>query len=252
MVTTTTTGWTCKALVPRGDVRVTCKKPNHSNAVVCAECGAPKNHNPNSESSNLDTSNKKDKNMSTETVKPATKQNTVTHVNPANVAPKKADAVPTKAVAPNVETKSTAAEVAAKPAASPDPTNPDSYKGLPRLKFYSTQPGKEEYCARVLPIFVDKYGAPKDPWGNTMQLRTGDSVVPKKVQKLEQKEAEKAKLALMTNEEKLAYAKAKREAASAAKAEKVRAQKMALMAELKAELEAQGLVVKASGTTVTA
>lgn len=158
-------------------------------------------------------------------------------------------AAPTAAAAPATAPATTPAATADKPA--PDPSNPKSYKGLPRLRFYSVTAGKEDYCVRILPIFLDKYGAPKDPWGETMALRAkqarelGGDGVPAKVKKIEAKEQREKLLASMTDAEKLAFVTKEREERSKAKNEKKAAEKAKLMAELRKELESQGLVVKA-------
>jgi hypothetical protein len=158
------------------------------------------------------------------------------------------DAAKTSAVATPDKPVAPVSAVATTPA-KPDPADPATYKGLPRLRFYSVEPGKEDYCVRILPIFLDKYGPPKDPWGNTMALRPkqlaeiGGDGKPAKVRRIEAKEAEAKLLASMTDAEKLIYAKSKREANQAAREAKVAAQKAALMAELRKELEGQGLKI---------
>lgn len=230
MATNAMSYWTCDAVVPnvKGTARVKCGNENSHSQSKCAACGAPRQ------------TITKDKNTMSDTVKPSK-----THTaNPAAHKPEhKAPPTPATTAAPTPAT--TAAPAPAAPtteARKTDPNDPASYKGLPRLKFYSTKEGCTDYCARVLPIFVEKYGAPKDPWGGTMQLRNGASGDKplKKVEKAERKENEKKLLAAMTDEQKVAYVKEKREKRAAEKQAKETAKRDTMMAGLRAELEAQG------------
>ncbi len=235
-MTITQSGWTCTALVPNAKTnkRAACgASDNHGS--TCASCGAPRRH----------------QTITTTTNKTKNKETTMSTVKPASNAPHAAakphtNATPTPAVKPVTAAPAPAPVQAsdAKPAGKPDPNDPASYKGLPRLKFYSTKTDCTDYCARVLPIFVDKYGAPKDPWGGTMVLREGQSPL-KKVAKLEKKENEKKLLEAMGEEEKVAYMKAKRERRAAEKTAKKTAQRDTMMAELRKELESTGMIIKA-------
>lgn len=238
--------WRCGAKVPnaRTNTRAPCGFSNEANDVKCRECGA-------SRGLSTDTSDRNDRNKNTNkeihmsneksTVKPAhtTKPETKPSAAPTTAKPEsKPTAAPTAVVAVATSNGATTTPVA-------DPQESADFKGMPRLKFYSTKEGCEEYCARVLPYFVKKYGNPRDPWGNEMKLRaTQDPTAkPKKVERLEAKEAEEKRLAAMSDEEKIAYAKAKREAnqkASAARKEEKRAK---MLAEVKAQLERDGMVI---------
>jgi hypothetical protein len=227
--------WTCDAVVPnaKGTARIKCGNENSYSQSKCAACGAPRQI----------TTTTKDKNTMSDTVKPS-KTHTQT-TNPAthkseHKAPPAASTSPAAATATATSPATTTA--APTEAKKTDPNDPASYKGLPRLKFYSTKPGCTDYCARVLPIFHEKYGAPKDPWGGTMELRNGASADKplKKVEKAEKKENEKKLLAAMTDEQKAAYVKEKREKRAAEKTAKETSKREAMMASLKAELESQG------------
>lgn len=249
--TTTTNGsqsWICKAPIPnmKTNRRETCSAINALGVSVCHECGAPRDFRLTDNSSNIkNSSTNKDKNMST-TVKPATSTQTTDKskntAKPVAATPDTAKPAPAVAIADAATTKS-ATDTTPRP--TPDPTKPETYKGLPRIRFYSATKGKEEYCVRILPIFLDRHGVPKDPWGLDMVQRTSDAPgsVSKKAQRIEAKDAEKAKIAAMTDDEKLAYARAKREANVATKEAKKKAQREEMMAALKKELEQEGMAI---------
>ena len=226
------TKWKCTAPIPKGDKRVPCNTDNEDHLKRCSSCQAPRDFNLNKNNSNT-------KGNTMSTVKPVTA--TTSTANKTDAKPTKAEPAKTGAAA-TTEAPAAGAPTAASPV-KPDPSDPASYKGLPRLKFYSTKEGCTDYCARVLPVFVEKYGAPKDPWGNVMTLRGGQAGPLKKEQRAAAKEAEKERIAKMSDEEKLTYAKAKREERAKVKADDAARKKQMLMDELRKELEAKGLSI---------
>lgn len=102
----------------------------------------------------------------------------------------------------------------------------------------STEPGM--WC-RMFKDVYDKFGAPLDSKGQPMVLKAavpfGQSSEQRAERKAE-KEAEKAKFDAMSDEEKLSYAKAKREKKQAEGTAKKEAERNALIAQIKAEIAA--------------
>lgn len=252
--------WTCTAQVPdkRGTRRVQCDTQNYRQYGSCVACGAPKsdsNHTKNTKGTTMATTNKPSTKLADSkptadakpaTVKPATPSAATAQPTPAAPAPAAAVKATTPATPPGATTDATGREVEL------GGRQPDKYKGLPRMRFYSVKPGSEDYCVRILPIFFEKYGAPRDPWGEEMKLRpkqakefaAGGEYKPAKVARAEAKESREKLLAAMTDEQKLAFVTKERAERTAQKAEKQAAMKAALMAELRKELEAEGKVVK--------
>lgn len=113
----------------------------------------------------------------------------------------------------------------------------------PRVRWVSTTPGLEGLWVRSYKDVTDKFGAPLDPKGNVMVAKAG---VPfgqpadpaAKAARLAAKEAEKARIAAMSDEDKFAFAKSKREAKQAETAKKRQQEREALVAQIKAEIAA--------------
>lgn len=229
--------WTCDAQVPNatGTHRIVCATSNTDSQRKCAECGAPRN----TKSKNTAHGEKnKMSNPSTGTVKPATKPATAPTATTA-----KPPATPTpaaKPVAPAATAAPADADKVADKADKPERKPSDN----PRLVFMSTK--ENGYHARVRQSLVMTYGIPKDPWGVEMVPAVAGTGVagPKsvgggKAEREAAKEAEKALMANMTDEQKLAHAKAKREAQQKEKETKKNAERAKLKAELLAEIEAE-------------
>lgn len=103
------------------------------------------------------------------------------------------------------------------------------------------------FVAHVWADVVLKHGTPKDPKGNDMVIgdapRTGFGPgggvsAEERAKRTAEKEAEKARIAAMSDEEKLAYAKTQREAKAKAKDAKKQAEKEALLKQVRAEMAA--------------
>lgn len=129
-----------------------------------------------------------------------------------------------------------------KPSTPPPPAPADAAKSAdgkekkepkrPRVRWVS--PKDPTFWVRSYKDVTDKHGAPKDPWGNTMEAKAGGGGGGANLKAA--REAEKAKMAAMTDEQKLAYAKTKREEKAAAKAAKKLAERNALIEQLKKEI----------------
>lgn len=213
--------WTCSAPIPniKTNRRAPCGYVNKHTDNKCRECGAPRNF------TTTDKTISKDNTMST--VKPAS--NTAKST-PATVAAAQKAAEPTKPVAP------VAATTDAAPAKVKDPASK-------RIKLVSTRKDVD-YYVRVRPDLFEKHGAPRDPWGEVMiAAAPGAAPTSKKAAKIEAKEAETKLLAGMNDEQKVAYAKAKREKAAATKDAQRAERKAKMMAELKKELEDSGMAI---------
>lgn len=102
------------------------------------------------------------------------------------------------------------------------------------------------FIAHVWADVVLKHGIPRDPKGEEMVIGdaprtggfTGGLTPEQRAERAKQKEAEKARIAAMSDEEKLAYAKAQREAKQKARDAKKEAEKAALVEAIKAEIKA--------------
>lgn len=98
---------------------------------------------------------------------------------------------------------------------------------------------------------VNKFGFPLDPNGTKMVPGKATSfglTAEERERRKAEKEAEKKRLEAMTEEQKLAYVAQKREAKQKKRDEKKAMEKAKLVAEIKAELAAQGML-KDSGAT---
>ena len=133
----------------------------------------------------------------------------------------------------------------AKPTASAAPgdaAKPEKKKNKrPRLRWVSSKDAT--FWVRSYKDVTDKHGAPKDPWGGDMVVRAGQAFgAPRdpaaKAARAAAKEAEAKRLASMTDAEKLAFAKEKREQKQTAKAAKVAAEREAMVAQIKADIAA--------------
>lgn len=128
------------------------------------------------------------------------------------------------------------------PTGGSDAAKPEKKKNKrPRLRWVSAK--DPSFWVRSYKDVTDKHGAPKDPWGGDMVVRAGQAFgAPRdpaaKAARLAAKEAEAKRLASMTDAEKLAFAKEKREQKQAAKAAKVAAEREAMVAQIKADIAA--------------
>lgn len=229
--------WTCDAPIPnvKTNRRAPCGSENPGHVRVCAECGAPRG---------FKTEQNKDKNMTTPTatVKPSTTSSKPT--NGAKPAAKPTEAKPTGDAKPT-----DAADAAVATDAKPEDKAPRADKD-PRVKFYSTK-ADTDYSVRIRESVLGKHGAPMDPWGVPMVQRAagapgtgGEKSNSGKAAREAAKAAEVALLAGMTDEQKLAYAKAKREKDAAEKADKKKAEREALKAQLRKEIEMEEAAAK--------
>lgn len=130
-------------------------------------------------------------------------------------------------------------------AAAPAPAKPTPGDKKPKRAKYrlvsTTIPGL--WC-RVFVDVVEKHGYPQDPNGVKMVPGKASSFglsEEVKAARLAAKAAEEAAKASMSDEEKLAYAKAKREVRQAEQAAKKAAERAALIASIKAEIAAGNL-----------
>lgn len=146
----------------------------------------------------------------------------------------------------NDKAKNATPPPAAKPADAPKATTTDAApaadkpKKVKRAKMRYVSTSIDGYFVRTYSDLVAKHGVPKDPTGADMVARaaTPGLSAEAKAAKETAKAAEKAKLDAMSPEEKLEYAKAKRDAKAAKKAAKKQKEREALIAQLKAELVA--------------
>ncbi len=130
---------------------------------------------------------------------------------------------------------------APKAAAAPSDAAKPAKAKKARVRWVSTK--NPAYWVRSFKDVTDKYGAPKGPDGEEMVAKAG---VPfggvrdpgAKAARLAAKEAEKARVAAMSDADKLAYAKAKREEKQKTQAAKADADRAALVAQIKAEIAA--------------
>jgi len=112
-----------------------------------------------------------------------------------------------------------------------------------RAKVRLVDPENPSLWVRAYVDVIEQFGVPLTP--------SGQQMVPGKAQRgltdeerarrQAEKEAEKAKFDSMSDEEKLAYAKAKREERAARRAAKKAAEREALIAQIKAEIAAGNL-----------
>lgn len=138
-----------------------------------------------------------------------------------------------------------------KPAATPPPapsnakpSNGDAGKGekkqkVKKAKVRWVSPKDPSYWVRSFKEVTDKHGAPKDPWGNTMEARAAVAFglsPEEREQRKAAKEAEKKRLEAMTPEEKLAFTTAKREERAKKRESKKAAEREALIAQIKREI----------------
>lgn len=128
-------------------------------------------------------------------------------------------------------------------AASADATKGDKPAKTKRakLRWVSTKDGS--FWVRSFKDVTDKHGAPKDPWGVEMVVKAGQAFGKKltdeeKAARATQKEAEKKRKESMSDEERLAEAKAKRETKQKSKQEAVEKNRADILAQLLADMEA--------------
>lgn len=164
-----------------------------------------------------------------------------------------AEKLENKNMATNKPTTNSNKNTANKPSATPPPppapaaakpANGDASKGEKKAKVKKAKvrwvsPKDPSYWVRSFKDVTDKHGAPKDPWGNTMEARAavafGLSPEEREARK-KAKEAEKARLEAMTPEEKLAFTQTKREERSKKREAKKAAEREALIAQIKREI----------------
>lgn len=135
----------------------------------------------------------------------------------------------------NQNTKTPATTAAKAAASEPKKSDADKKRRETKVRLYSQV--APEFYVRVFQSFIDKHGIPEHG-GKPMQAKAGESGAAKGSAKKAEREAEKAKLAAMSDEEKLAYAKTKREQKKTQKEAKKNAERDALIAQLKAEIAA--------------
>lgn len=134
-----------------------------------------------------------------------------------------------------------------KPATAPAPAAKPNGNGMSaakakgdgkekRAKVRWASPQDKSYWVRSYKDITDKHGAPKDPWGNTMVPSSGNAGG---VSALKQaREEREAKLAAMTEEQRVSFLKTEKEQRKANKAAKKQAEYEAIVAKVKADLAA--------------
>lgn len=101
----------------------------------------------------------------------------------------------------------------------------------PRVRWVSPQ--DKSFWVRSYKDVTDKHGAPKDPWGNTMTPATGGGGA----EVLKAAKAERdAKLAAMTEEQRVDFLNAEKATRKANKAAKKQAEYDAIVAKVKADV----------------
>lgn len=142
------------------------------------------------------------------------------------------------------ENGKTAAPTAAPTATAAAPTEEKKAKKAKRQRVRFASTTVAGMWCRMFKDVADKFGAPYDSNGVQMvesKAPVGGAKGDKAARKAEKeaaKAAEKAKIAAMTDEEKLAYAKKVREERDAAKKAKANAERDALIAQIKADIAA--------------
>jgi hypothetical protein len=134
-----------------------------------------------------------------------------------------------------------------KPTATPPPAKATSNGSAPektkkkvkrpKVRFHSSK--EPTYWVRAYKDVTDKFGPPTDPWGNKMEPRAAVAfgISPEeRAAKKAAKEAEKLRFESMSVEDKLAFAKTKRDAKQAKKEAKKAAEKEQLIAQIKREI----------------
>jgi hypothetical protein len=116
----------------------------------------------------------------------------------------------------------------------------------PRVRFVSTK--EPSYEVKTWASAAEKFGAPKDPWGNEMVMKASvpfggprldpDAKKAREAEKAATKAAHEAKKAAMSDAEKLAYAKERREAKQKTKADAEAAKYAAIKAQVMADIAA--------------
>ena len=136
----------------------------------------------------------------------------------------------------------------AKPAAEAKGTNGSPVQAAPAPKKKEPKRAKVRLVSTTIPGLwvrafcdvVEKYGVPLDPNGVKMipGMAPRGLTAEQRLARQQQKEAEKARLANMSDDEKLAYARERREERQAQRAAKKQAERNALIAEIKAQIAA--------------
>lgn len=131
-----------------------------------------------------------------------------------------------------------------KPAAKPktETASPKEKKaGRARVRWVSSNAALEGWWVRSFKDITDQFGPPCDPEGNKCveggTLRGGMSPADR-AKRTAEKAEEKKRIDAMSDEEKLSYAKAKREERQAKTKAKKTAEREALIAQIKAEIAA--------------
>jgi hypothetical protein len=141
----------------------------------------------------------------------------------------------------NAEKVALAKKAAAEKAAAEKAAKPTKKVTRAKVRLVSENPKYEGLWVRAFVDVIEAHGVPLDPGGKAMvpgkAPRGGLSAEQRAARKAE-KEAEKAKFDAMSDEEKLAFAKAKREAKKAKREAKKAAERNALIAQIKAEIKA--------------
>lgn len=165
--------------------------------------------------------------MSKRTVVQSTKESQMSKSNP-NAAPKTAPA----ANGEKAKVTVTAPDATATAATS---------KKAKRAKVRLVSTTIQGLWVRAFVDVVEKYGFPLDPNGERMVPGKAPAfglTAEQREARVAAKAAEKARFEAMSDEEKLAYAKQKREAKQAATAAKKAAERDQLIAQIKAEIQA--------------
>ena len=108
-----------------------------------------------------------------------------------------------------------------------------------RVRLVSTDSAIQLWCHAFVDV-LKEHGMPLDPAGNAMVIGTAQHGLSAEAreQRDAAKLAEKARIAAMSDDEKLAYAREKREARKAKRTAKKSAERDALIAQIKAEIKA--------------
>jgi len=113
----------------------------------------------------------------------------------------------------------------------------------PRVSLVS--PKEPKFVVRMFKVDVDKFGIPKDPWGNELKVRESQPFGggrklsdEEKAARQAAKDAEKKRKESMSDEERIAEAKKKREEKQAAKQAKVETERADILKQLMADIAA--------------
>lgn len=122
----------------------------------------------------------------------------------------------------------------------PEATPAETPKKEKRARVRLASKTLDGFWVRAFKDIVDQFGMPKGPDGEPLHVvvARGGMSAEERSRRTAEKAAEKAKFDSMSDEDKLAFAKAKREANQAKRADKKQRERDELIAQIRAEIKA--------------